>query len=90
MARTSCEEGRSTAYSVDLRWRMVFQREGMRLPYADIAKNLNVDESTVKRIVKIFQDTGNVTVTKKVYNNTNLPRKLTMVVQCNWYWNIPA
>ena len=80
MARTSCEPGRSTAYSVDLRWRMVFQREGMKLPYADIAKNLNVDESTVKRIVKIFQDTGNVT--KKVYNSTNLPRKLTTVVQC--------
>ena len=43
-------------------------------------KNLNVDKSTVKRTVKLFQDTGNVM--KKVYDKTNLPRKLTMVVQC--------
>ncbi len=43
-SRTSCEPSRTSAYS---RWRMVWQREALRLTYSSIARNLGVDESTV-------------------------------------------
>ena len=76
---TSCESSRSSAYSEDLRWRMVYQKEGMGLSYTEVAKNLIVDQCIVKRVVKLFNDTGNVT--KKSYNKSNLPRKVTKVVQ---------
>ena len=43
MAATSCESKRSSAYSEDLRWHMVYQKEGMGLSYTEVAKNLSVD-----------------------------------------------
>ena len=43
------------------------------LSYLELAK------STVKRVVKLFNDTGKVT--KKSYNKSNLPRKITKFVQ---------
>lgn len=58
---------------------MVYQREALHLTYDTIAKNLNVDRSTVCRTVDLFHQTGNVT--KKAYDSTNLPCKLTDVVQ---------
>ena len=61
MAATSCEPTRSSAYSEELRWRIVYQKEGMGLSYTEVAKNLSVDLSTVKRVVKLFNNTGNVT-----------------------------
>lgn len=76
---TSCEPKRTSAYSEDLRWRMVYQFEGLSLSYAQIASNLNVDEATVRRTVKLFRETGRVT--KKVYDKSDLPRKLTEFVQ---------
>ena len=79
MAATSCESKRSSAYSEDLRWRMVYQKEGMGLSYSVVAKNLNVDQSTVKRVVKLFTNTGSVT--KKSYDKSSLPRKITKAVQ---------
>lgn len=79
MAATSCEPTRSSAYSEDLRWCIVYQKEGMGLSYTEVAKNLSVDLSTVKRVVKLFNNTGNVT--KKRYDKSNLPRKVTKVVQ---------
>ena len=60
MAATSCEPTRSSAYSEDLRWRIVYQK-GTELSYTEVAKNLSVDLSTVKRVVKLFNNTGNVT-----------------------------
>ena len=79
MVAMSCESKRASAYSEDLCWCMVYQREGMGLSYTEVAKNLSVDQSTVKRVVKLFNDTGNVT--KKSYDKSNLPRKVTKVVQ---------
>ena len=51
----------------------------LRLTYADIAKRLNVDPSTVWRTVSLFNQTGSVT--KRKYDSTNLPRNLTDVIQ---------
>lgn len=54
---------------------MVWQREVLKYKYEVIAANLNVDKSTVWRIVKIFNETGQVD--KKVYPKENCYRILT-------------
>ena len=77
--RTTCEPRRCSAYSDDLRWRMVYQHEALNLTYDTIAANLNVDSSTVSRTVLLFRRTGHVT--KKSYDASNLPRELTDTVQ---------
>ena len=53
MAR-SCEPRRTSAYSEDLRWKMVYQREIRGLTYDSIAQNVGVDVSTVWRTVKLL------------------------------------
>ena len=78
-AATSCEPNRCRAYSDDLRWRIVYKRRALGLPYREIAANLCVDVSTVCRTVRLFERTGNVS--KKKYNAANLPRKLTDFIQ---------
>ena len=39
---------------------MVYQRCILDPPYAEVARNLNVDPSTVCRTVKLFEETGTV------------------------------
>ena len=56
----SAEPGRKTAYSNDLRWRIVYQRIAMNLPLVKIAQNLNVAVSTVHRIYLLFEESGTV------------------------------
>ena len=48
---TSCEPGRTRAYSEDLRWRIVWQREALGKKCKDVASNLGVDAATVSRVV---------------------------------------
>ena len=62
---SSCQESRSAAYETDLRWRMVWQREGLGFTLKQVADNLNVDKSTVQRIVSTFRESGSVS--KKTY-----------------------
>jgi len=57
---SSFESSRSKAYSSDLRWRMVYQRCILELPCTEVARNLNVDPSTVYRTVQLFEETGTV------------------------------
>ena len=59
-AMSSFESSRSKAYSADLRWRMVYQRCILYLPYAEVARNLNVHPYTVCRTLKLFEETGTV------------------------------
>ena len=61
----SCEPSRTRAYHADLRWRIVYQRYILELPVKDISSRLMVDQSTVRRILQLFGNTG--TVTKKDY-----------------------
>ncbi len=56
----SAEPNRKKAYSVDLRWRIVYQRIAINLPWKDIAKNLNIALSTAHRTYSIFERTGTV------------------------------
>ena len=51
---TSCEPFRSSAYK-DLRWRIVWQREGLGLSCCEITRNLNIDRSSVHRIICLFR-----------------------------------
>lgn len=76
----SCEPGRRKAYTEEFRWRMVWQKEVMRLSLTDIAKNLNVSRSTVWRINNLFYCTG--TITKRSYPvDRRATKKLTEVVK---------
>ena len=52
----------------------------MGLSFDKIATNLDIDLSTARRIANLFSATGSVT--KKSYDKSNLPRKVTNVVQC--------
>ncbi len=72
---TSCEPRRRTAYSTDLRWRMVWQRQVLGHRYETVATNLNVDKATVWRIVKLFNETGQVN--KRAYPREQAFRKPT-------------
>ena len=56
----SAEPHRVSAYSSDLRWRMVYQRHILGLTCRESARNLNVDASTVSRVVARFDSTGSV------------------------------
>ena len=75
----SSEPKRSSAYSDDLRWKIVWEYEAMGLSAEQVAKNLCIDSSTVYRIVRQFDSTG--TVSKKAYSATNRPTKMTASIQ---------
>ena len=57
---SSAEPHRTSAYSNDLRWRMVYQEELLGLTCREVGENLNVDASTVSRVVSRFYQTGDV------------------------------
>ena len=76
---TSCEPHRSSAYSEDMRWRIVWQSQALGLSLATVAQNLNIDISTVKRIVSLFATTGDVC--KKLYPSERAFRKINEPVQ---------
>ena len=75
----SCEKGRTSAYSTDIRWRIVWQKEALLQSSAAIANNLGVDVSTVRRVVDRFHTTGGVE--KKVYPASCAFRVITEPVQ---------
>ena len=80
-SRTSHEPWRASAYSEDLRWRMVWQREALEFSYLVIASNLGVDEATVRRTVDLFRTTGQVA--KKPYPSDRVDRVLSTPGQLN-------
>ena len=65
MAKTSMEPGSTSAYSDDVRWRMVYQHEVLGLSYRKIARNLNTDHSTVNRVLARFHAAGDVMPTQQ-------------------------
>ena len=62
---TSLEPARTTAYSPDIGWRVVWQRLGLNYRYKDIAMRLQIGVGTAHRIVKKFELTGDVALLKR-------------------------
>ena len=75
----SYESNRTSAYSEDLRWRMVWQREALGCTYDQIAANLGVDKSTVQRTVQLLFQSGSVS--KRPYPKEKAFKKLTVPAQ---------
>ena len=48
------------AYDEGVRWRIIYQRYSLQLSHHKIATNLNVDQSTVCRMIALFDATGDV------------------------------
>ena len=79
MSGTSSEPWRSSAYSEDLRCKMVWQKYALGLTYDSIAANLCVDKSTVSRTIELFHTTGSVS--KRPYPSDRAYRELTSPAQ---------
>ena len=56
----SAGPGRKRSYSVDIRWRVVYQRIGLDPHFSAIAKRLNLATSTAHRIYQQFDRAGGV------------------------------
>ena len=77
---SSCEPTRTNPYSEDLRWRMIWQTEGLGYSLTRVAQNLGVDKSTVSRVRQLFYLTGSVAHTKypkeKAYRELTTPAQM--------------
>ena len=73
MMATSAEPRRKRAYSADIRWRVVYQRIALDLPFYKIAENLNIASSTAHRTYQLFLQTGQVE-TMQVHQQSDLRR----------------
>ena len=75
-----CETARSSAYSQDMRWRIVWQISVVRLPMKKVAENLCIDQSTLRRIYDKYELTGEVQKrdysAEKAYRKLNKPAQL--------------
>ena len=65
MCTLSAEPARTTAYSPDIGWRVVWQRLGKDSTFEQIGKRLQIAPSTAHRIFSRFRDTGNVAALKQ-------------------------
>jgi len=79
VTQTSYERHRTKAYSDDVRWRVVWQVEGLQHTHKKVAQNLGIDKSTVSRIVTLFRSTGSVS--SKPFPKEKAFRKLTAPAQ---------
>ncbi len=57
---TSAEPSRTSAYSTDIGWRVVWQRIGMGLTYKEIAYRLQIAVGTARRLFQRYESTGDV------------------------------
>lgn len=78
---TSCESSRTSAYSQDIRWRIIYQYYGLQLSHHNIATNLNIDKSTVCRIIALLESTGDVTKAVYPHGQNHHRHKLTEIDQ---------
>ena len=80
---TSAQPTRTSPYSKELRWRMIYQLYGLCLTYREIARNLNVDAATVCRVAKLFEETG--TVNKRSHPH-GYDHHLKQLTKCDEYF----
>ena len=87
MHACSAEPGRTTAYSPDIGWRVVWQRIGMEYTYQQIGRRLQIAPSTAHRIFSRFKDTGDVAPREqpsreRLQNLDNDHKLLIMAIVC--------
>jgi len=70
----SIEPFRTRAYHPDLRWRVVYQHYVQDNSVTTISKNLGIDKSTVRRVLKLFDSTSSVD--KRVYSTSTNRKRL--------------
>ena len=75
----SCKPTRPRAYHSDLTWRMVYQTKVLKYPMKKVSGNLCVDQSTVRRTLKLLDTTGSVE--KKMYPDGHGSPKLSKTDQ---------
>ena len=75
---SSMEPLRTSPYSNDIKWRIVYEKEGLGFSNLKVARNLHIDVSTVKRVINKFRSTGSV---QKSTPCTRSSPKLTAVLQ---------
>ena len=75
---SSMEPLRTSPYSNDIRWRIVYEKEGLGFSNLKVARNFHIDVSTVKRVINKFRSTGSV---QKSTPCTRSSPKLTAVLQ---------
>ena len=66
----SAEPNRKAPYSSDMRWRIIWQKFGMDLTYRQIARNLSISIGTVHNVLKLFEETGEVSPKKPEREDT--------------------
>ena len=71
----SYEKYRTRAYSDDIRWRVVYQRQALDYSLEKVAMCLGISVATVYRIEQMFNETGSVE--KRKYPVNHGPSKLT-------------
>ena len=71
----SSEPKRSSAYSDDVIWRIIWQKEVLKLTDKEVAANLCISPSTVQRFVTVFKTTGRVS--KRSYPSEQAHRSIT-------------
>jgi len=57
----ACQPAWIEVYDEDLRWHLVYQYYALELTYCKISSNLNVDPSTVQKVVLCYEQSGTVT-----------------------------
>ena len=77
----SCEHSRTRAYDEDLRWRIVYQHYALEYSNVRIADNMNIDSSTVSRILSLFEETGDVEKRPHPCGQAHHQQKLTTIDQ---------
>ena len=63
---SSIEHSTTSPHSEDIRWRIVYEGEGLQITALKVAKNLHIVISTVKRIVNHFRSDN---IKRAVYPN---------------------
>lgn len=57
----ACQPAWTEVYDEGLRWHLVYQYYALELTYCKISSNLNVDPSTVQKVVLCYEQSRTVT-----------------------------
>ena len=77
---TSAEPARTTSYSTDIRWRVIWQRLGMGLTFREIAAHLQIGVATSHCLFEMYVLTGDVTPRKQPKRPENLIARMNCIL----------